>query len=1290
MRFEDGGPAYLSRTPSSAGNRKTWTWSSWVKRGNLGSVQNIFVFGAANTDQVTLAIHTDKISFSVIVGNTTTVEYVTTQVLRDPSAWYHIVVSGDTTPGSPLFKVYLNGEQVTDFSTSTNSAAQNLDTQANNTVVHRIGERAFSSSQPFDGYLAEVHWIDGTALTPASFGKTHSSTNQWIPKQVTGLTYGTNGFYEKFSTTDLANSFTDDHVLSTQTAFTPSETLTCDILLVGGGGSGGNGQGGGGGAGQVRAIAGQSMSATSHAVTVASGGDNANAIFSIGTNGGITSLGSLPTAIGGGGGGSYDGNSGLDGASGGGGGGREGNGVNNVPGGSGSAGNNGGQGTMRQGGAYGGNGGGGGAGGAGSNGVQQGVGGAGGIGVTNDYRTGSAVYYGGGGGGADYSANAGGAGGQGGGGRAATTGGGTDQLPGTANTGGGGGGGAIVKGAAGGSGIVVVRYQSNTQKATGGTVTTYGSGASQYYVHSFTDVAHTITANGDVANTRAQYKVGNSSIKFDGTGDYLSTASSGMGLAGDYTIECWFNTASSTSDNGIISNKYNNSSFNGNFSLRLNDGGNSNDIAFRPYNGTVAEGGLVTSGTGAWSDNTWTHVAVVRSGSGTGNVKMYIGGSLAGTSAGASSSTILGNAGDLNIGRQESASAGTNYLNGYMDEIRISSSARYAGTFTPSATAFTADANTLLLIHSEWNGGLGADSSGNKNDFALTNITASDQVLDSPTNNFCTMNSVGSFRNPDSGGTLSEGNLKLFTGTGTGAYTDSYGTFSFSSGKWYFEAVIVDKSAGMYFGITDPSVIGKANSIYPQNQVSTIAWNPTESSGFIRIDNSDTTYSANTSAGAILGIAIDMDNDTIRGSINGTNYANVDISGSAVGSGVRVPFFCAFGQSGGDTGSQIINFGQDSSFAGQKTAQGNQDGNKKGDFYYAPPSGFLALCTDNLPDPTIADPTAHFITNIWTGSGADNRTITSGFDPGLSWIKRRNGTNWHSLSDSVRAANPMPVLYSNDTSAEATDANALAFVSNGYTVDDNNYYNASAGTYVGWTWKAGGAASANTDGTINSSVSANTTAGFSIVTFTGNQTSGATVGHGLSQAPEMVIVKGRSFADSWGIYHFPSMGNTHGVLLNSSVAKIDSATYWNDTTAGASVFTLGNDTMINKTGQTMLAYCFHSVDGFSKVGSYEGNANANGPFVYTGFKPAVVIAKCADAVSSWDIVDNKRDPDNGVTQRLTPNGTAVEETANPPVVDFLSNGFKVRTTSGSYNNATSDTQLYIAFAETPFKTANAR
>ena len=239
---------------------------------------------------------------------------------------------------------------------------------------------------------------------------------------------------------------------------------TVDILLVGGGGSGGNGMAGGGGAGQVRTLTSQSIAAGEHTVTVALGGPtNSAPPFDVGVNGGITSFASLPTAIGGGGGGSYSGLSGLDGASGGGGGGREGNGVNNVPGGSGSAGNPGGYGTMRQGGQYGGQGGGGGAGGSGGNGTQVGVGAAGGVGVTNDYRTGSAIYYGGGGGGADYSAFAGGAGGNGGGGRGPTGGGLRDNTPGTANTGGGGGGSYYYAELnEGGSGIVVVRYTADS------------------------------------------------------------------------------------------------------------------------------------------------------------------------------------------------------------------------------------------------------------------------------------------------------------------------------------------------------------------------------------------------------------------------------------------------------------------------------------------------------------------------------------------------------------------------------------------------------------------------------------------------------------------------------------------------------------------------------------------------------------------------------------------------------------------------------------------------------------
>jgi len=506
LRFDDGGPAYMDRTPSSAGNRKTWTWSSWVKRGNLGSIQDIFVFGAANTDQVVLAIHTDKISFSVIVGNTTTVEYVTTQVLRDPSAWYHIVVSGDTTPASPLFKVYLNGEQVTDFSTSTNIAAQNLDTQANNTVVHRIGERAFSSSHPFDGYLAEVHWIDGQALTPASFGETNSATNQWVPIEVTGMTYGTNGFYLPFSSTELANSFTD----SSRT-FIPTENITADYLVIGGGGGGGNSdRSGGGGAGGYRTSAGTSgggasaesslslTSGSSYAVTVGAGGAGNNS----GSDSSIIGPSIDVTSLGGGKGADADSTAASSGGSGGGGGmvstqsGASGTSGQGYAGGAGSSSNAGGEPS------------GGGGGGAGAVGVDtagvQADGGAGGAGVSSSI-TGSAVTRAGGGGGGAWTNN-GGAGGSGGGGAGGKQ--GVAGSNGTANTGGGGGGDGQGGAGSGGSGIVIIRYAGSSPKASGGTITSYTDGGTTYQVHTFTSSAHTITANGDVANTRAPlYKI---------------------------------------------------------------------------------------------------------------------------------------------------------------------------------------------------------------------------------------------------------------------------------------------------------------------------------------------------------------------------------------------------------------------------------------------------------------------------------------------------------------------------------------------------------------------------------------------------------------------------------------------------------------------------------------------------------------------------------------------------------------------------------------------------------------
>ena len=437
-------------------------------------------------------------------------------------------------------------------------------------------------------------------------------------------------------------------------------------------------------------------------------------------------------------------------------------------------------------------------------------------------------------------------------------------------------------------------------------------------------------------------------------------------------------------------------------------------------------------------------------------------------------------------------------------------------------------------------------------------------------------------------------------------------------------------------------------------------------------------------SGDIVSFAYDVDNDEIKYYINGS----LSYTYSSVPTSTDGPYSPSFGDFGGSAAATInVNFGQDSSFGGLKTAQGNQDGNSKGDFYYTPPSGYLALCSDNLPDSSIADPTAHFTTNLWSGDGTDDRTITTGFDVGLSWIKRRNGTNWHSLSDSVRAADPMPVLYSNDTSAETTDANAFAFVSNGYTVDDDNYYNASAGTYVGWSWKAGGTASSNTDGSITSSVSANPTAGFSIVSYTGTGAN-ATVGHGLSQAPEFIIQKNRDETQPWWCYS-KTIGAGGQISLDEANAQAsDGAVLWNSTAPTSSVFSLGDNTGANGNADKCIVYCFHSVEGYSKVGSYVGNGVVDGTFIYTGFKPAFVMIKNTTTTgTNWTVIDTVRNEYNVAGKELYPNEADAE--ADYGRIDIVSNGFKNRIV-GNYGNSSGDTYIYLAFAESPFKYSNAR
>ena len=336
---------------------------------------------------------------------------------------------------------------------------------------------------------------------------------------------------------------------------------------------------------------------------------------------------------------------------------------------------------------------------------------------------------------------------------------------------------------------------------------------------------------------------------------------------------------------------------------------------------------------------------------------------------------------------------------------------------------------------------------------------------------------------------------------------------------------------------------------------------------------------------------------------------------------------------------------------------------------------------------TINKSTDYFNTKLYTGNGGTLNVTGVGFQPDFTWIKSRVAAHSHLLQDAVRGV--LQTLNSNDNSADDTISNGLtAFGTDGFTVGGNGSFNSNTDNYVSWNWKANGAGSSNTDGSITSTVSANTTSGFSIVSYTGNATSGATVGHGLGAVPKMIIVKKLNGTASWTIYNSNlSTGASSYLYLNSTDAEgTNYAGYWNSTTPTSSVFTLGNAGDTNGNTNTYIAYCFADVTGYSKFGSYVGNGNADGPFIYTGFKPAFVMFKNTSSALFWQIHDSARDPFNEVQKRLAPNSSDAEGSGSIPI-DFYSNGIKLRTTATTWNESGS-TFIYMAFAENPLVSSN--
>ena len=714
---------------------------------------------------------------------------------------------------------------------------------------------------------------------------------------------------------------------------------------------------------------------------------------------------------------------------------------------------------------------------------------------------------------------------------------------------------------------------------------------------------------------------------------------------------------------------------------------------------------------------------------------------------------------------------------------------------------------------------IGDDSSGQNNHWSVSGLASTDANMpDSPENNIATMNPLDKVDL-----VLAEGNLKT---TGAGNSFDTIrSTFAMPSGSWYAEFLChagtgngnnnvgISTQSEALSGISGSNFLGSSATSYGYSDNDNVYNN-----GSIA-NSTGTTYVA----GDIIGIT--FTGSEIKWYKNNSLIATV--------SSITGNDYCFTTTSYSTSMGMFANFGQDSSFAGLKTAQGNTDENGIGDFYYAPPTGFLALCSANLPEPTISPNSAtqaddHFGTltyssdgnavNIVSGGNDNNGNAIGGeidFSPDWVWIKRRNASNNHQLFDTNRG---QKVLQSNETDDESDYSAYFEFLSssNGFRLPATSAnMNASGGTFVAWNWLANGATptktykvkvvadstdyghgsgankyqffksdgttgfgtngvdidlqeggtyvfdwsdssaqghplrfsltnngthgggseyttgvvkddsaykttitvasgvanlyyycqlhsgmgaevrtntthgSTNFDGSILSVSNVNTTSGFSINTYTGNASAGATVGHGLGAVPKWYIVKSRSLTTAWVVYHKDANSSPQNGYMQLDISDpfFDTLT-WNDTAPTSTVFSLGGSGYSsNNASATYVAYCFTDVEGYSKFGSFIGNGSTDGVFVFTGFRPAWLMLKRTTDTGSWNIADSVRSPENEVDEQVQADLQNSESTIFD--FDFLSNGFKARTTDGA-RNGDGSTYIYMAFAEAPFKYALAR
>tara|TARA_A100001391_G_scaffold161735_1_gene120704 strand:+ start:355 stop:2820 length:2466 start_codon:yes stop_codon:yes gene_type:complete len=601
----------------------------------------------------------------------------------------------------------------------------------------------------------------------------------------------------------------------------------------------------------------------------------------------------------------------------------------------------------------------------------------------------------------------------------------------------------------------------------------------------------------------------------------------------------------------------------------------------------------------------------------------------------------------------------------------------YTGTYGSSDVGFylkfTDDSNTTATT-------MGKDYSGNSNNWTPSNFNVSDISADTPTNNFCTMN-----HNDKSDSTQLVVQYGGRRPIATHGFRTVRGTFGVTSGKWYWEARL-ETWEHSFIGITSVEEDIDGTTRGAETNFSAMI---RQNTGNLRTNGSDSSYGNSQSDGDILGFALDMDNGKFYISENGTYFNSGDPANQTnpgkTGLTKRVcPAAAPY-----DNKSCYYNFGADDTFNGAITSQGNTDGNGNGKFKYAPPSGFLALCSKNLPEPTIPEGDKHFRPIIYTGDGNSNLEISDlDFQPDFVWIKRRDGSNSNQLFDSLRGATKE--LLSNTNSQESTESNSLkSFDNDGFTVGDNGGVNTSGGLHVAWCWNAGGSTATNNDGSISSQVRANQTSGFSIVTYTGNGNN-ATVGHGLGVKPTFVIAKRRSGGNAdWFTFIDNNLGNTKNTRLNLTDSPFTTSNIWNNTDPTSSVVNIGTSSGINANGDNYLMYCFASVEGYQEIGRYVGNGSSQGTFINTGFRPAFVLIRRIDSSGNWILMDQARNPSNPVNERLRAEVSNQRSTSYNTAY-FFSNGFQLQDQyDGSWNNNDSS-YFYLAIARHPYKTSNAR